>query len=62
MIGGAVLLFALFISHYSSSPAALWIILLMGVVLAVPGYVKNYEWAAVNSAVVKQAPVETKKV
>jgi hypothetical protein len=46
MVGGAVLFPAPFISGYTGTPAALWTNMIMGVVIAVLGYRKNYKWAA----------------
>lgn len=56
MIGGIALFLAPFISGYSSSPAALWTSLIMGVMIAVLGYMKNYTWAAVAGLVTFVAP------
>ena len=56
MIGGVVLFFAPFITGYSNNPAALWTSLIMGVVLVVLGYLKQYIWAAVAGLVVFVAP------
>jgi hypothetical protein len=47
MIAGITLFLTPFISGYSNSPAALWTSLIMGAVIAVLGYMRNYKWAAV---------------
>lgn len=47
MVGGAALFLAPFISGYTGTPAALWTNLIMGMVIAVLGYMKNYKWAAI---------------
>jgi lysylphosphatidylglycerol synthetase-like protein (DUF2156 family) len=47
MVGGAALFLAPFISSYTSTPAALWTSLIMGVVIAVLGYTKKHKWAAI---------------
>jgi hypothetical protein len=56
MVGGAVLFLAPFISGYTGAPAALWISLIMGAVIAVLGYMKNYQWAAIAGLLMVVAP------
>jgi len=56
MIGGAALFLAPFISGYTGTPAALWTNLIMGVVIAVLGYMKNYKWAAIAGLLTAVAP------
>jgi hypothetical protein len=56
MIGGAVLFLAPFISGYTGTPAALWTNLIMGVVIAILGYMKNYKWAAIAGMLTFVAP------
>ena len=43
---GAALCLAPFVLGYSATPVALWTSLIMGVVIGVLGYVKQYKWAA----------------
>jgi len=56
MIAGAVLFLLPFITGYSGNPAALWTSLIMGVVIAVLGYLKNYKLAAVSGLLTFIAP------
>jgi hypothetical protein len=56
IVGGVVLFLAPFISGYTDTPAALWTSLIMGVVIAVLGYMKNYKWAAIAGLVTAVAP------
>jgi hypothetical protein len=56
MVGGAALFFAPFISGYTGTPAALWTNLIMGVLIAALGYMKNYKWAAMAGLLTVVAP------
>jgi hypothetical protein len=56
IVGGVVLFLSPFIKGYTGTPAALWTSLIMGVVLAALGYMKNYKWAAVAGLVAFVAP------
>ena len=56
MVGGAVLFFAPLLSGYTGTPAALWTSLIMGVVIAVLGYRKDYKWAAIAGLLTFVAP------
>lgn len=56
MVGGAALFLAPFISGYTGTPAALWTNLILGVVIAVLGYRKNYKWAALAGLLTLVAP------
>jgi hypothetical protein len=56
IVGGVVLFLAPFISGYTGTPAALWTNLIMGVVIAVLGYMKNYKWAAIAGLLTAVAP------
>ena len=57
IVGGVALLLAPFVSGYSGSSAALWTNLIMGMVIAVLGYKKNYKWAAVAGLLTFFAPL-----
>ena len=57
IVGGISLLIAPFASGYSGSPAALWTNLIMGMVVVVLGYMKNYKWAAVAGLLTFFAPL-----
>jgi hypothetical protein len=56
MVGGAALFLAPWISGYTRTPAALWTNLIMGVVIAVLGYKRNYKGAAVAGLATFVAP------
>jgi lysylphosphatidylglycerol synthetase-like protein (DUF2156 family) len=56
MVGGAALFLAPFISGYTGTPAALWTSLIMGVLIAVLGYMKEYKWAAIAGLLTVVAP------
>jgi lysylphosphatidylglycerol synthetase-like protein (DUF2156 family) len=56
MVGGAALFLAPFISGYTGTPAALWMNLIMGIVIAVLGYMKEYKWAAIAGLLTIVAP------
>lgn len=46
VISGVVLFLAPFVFGYSGTPAALWTGLIMGVVIAVLGFMQSYKWLA----------------
>lgn len=56
IIAGVALFLAPFVFGYSGNPAALWTSLVMGVVIAVLGYLKAYKWAAGMGVVTFVAP------
>jgi hypothetical protein len=56
MVGGAALFLAPFISGYKGMPAALWTNLIMGAMIAVLGYRKDYKWAAIAGLLTAVAP------
>jgi lysylphosphatidylglycerol synthetase-like protein (DUF2156 family) len=57
IIGGVALFLAPFTTGYTGTPAALWTSLIMGVTIAVLGYLKNYKWAAVAGLITFVAPM-----
>ena len=56
VIAGVVLFLAPFIAGYSGTPSALWASLILGVVIAALGYMKNYKWAAIAGLLTFIAP------
>jgi hypothetical protein len=56
VIAGVILCLAPFVTGYSGTPSALWTSLIMGVVIAVLGFVKSYKLAAVAGVVTFIAP------
>jgi hypothetical protein len=56
MVGGVALFLAPFISGYTGTPAALWTNLLLGLVIVILGYRKNYKGAAIAGLFTFVAP------
>jgi hypothetical protein len=56
IVAGVVLFLAPFVTGYSGTPSALWTSLIMGVVIAVLGYMKSYKWAAFAGVITFIAP------
>jgi hypothetical protein len=56
VIAGVILFFAPFLAGYSGNPTGLWTSLIMGAVIVVLGYMKNYKWAAIIGLLTFIAP------
>jgi hypothetical protein len=56
VIAGGVLILAPFVFGYNGTPAELWTSLIMGVVIAVLGFVEAYKWLTLAGLVTLVAP------
>jgi hypothetical protein len=56
ILGGVVLFIAPFVTGYGNSPAALWTSLIIGTIISVLGYRKDYKWAAAAGLIAFFAP------
>jgi hypothetical protein len=55
-IAGLVMVVAPFLFGYSGNPAAVWTSLILGVIIAVLGYLKYFKWATLAGVVTLVAP------
>ncbi len=55
-VSGMAIIMAPFVFGYSANPASLWTSLIMGVMLAVLGYLKAYRWATAAGGILLVAP------
>ncbi len=56
VVFGLVMIMAPFLFGYTGNPAALWTSLILGVIIAVLGYLRNFRWATLAGVVSLVAP------